>query len=153
MQKRFIGHETRASDHEWLDPEKFGQVEITSEDAEHPIESALTGVGSGWRASSQGEQVIRLLFDGPLRLGRIHVRFDEDDRPRTQEFVLRWSPDQGRSYRDIVRQQFTFSPPLTTQEVEDYAVNLSQVTALELRIAPDIGGGAARASLTELRLA
>lgn len=80
-------------------------------------------------------------------------RFDEDSDSRTQEFVLRWSPDQGRSYRDVVRQQFTFSPPSTTREVEDYTVNLSQVIALELRIVPDIGGGAARASLTELRLA
>jgi hypothetical protein len=153
MRKRFITREARASEHQWLDSKTVGQVEITSEDAGHPIESALTGVGPGWRASSRGEQVIRLLFDEPLRLGHIWLRFDEESDARTQEFVLRWSSDQGRSYHEVLRQQFTFSPPGTTREIEDYAVDLNQVTALELRIIPDIGGGTAQASLKELRLA
>lgn len=96
---------------------------------------------------------IRLLFHQPLRLGRIKVRFVEERDARTQEFVLRWSSDQGRSYRDVLRQQFTFSPSGTTCEVEDYTVNLTDVTGLELRIVPDVSGGNARASLKELRLA
>jgi hypothetical protein len=153
MLKRIISHETRAADEDWLDPAPVAQVEITSEEPGSPIESALTGVGSGWRASSPGEQIIRLHFDEPLRLARIRVRFDEEDQSRTQEFVLRWSTDQGRSYRDVVRQQFTFSPPGTSQETEDYTVNVSDVTTLELRIVPDIAGGTAHASLKELRLA
>ena len=37
--------------------------------------------------------------------------FQEDEQERTQEFVLRWSPDGGQSYREIVRQQYNFSPP------------------------------------------
>jgi hypothetical protein len=79
--------------------------------------------------------------------------FEEREAPRTQEFVLRWSADGGRSYREVVRQQYTFSPPGTGQEVEDYAVDLEGVTALELSIVPDIGGGACRASLSEWSLA
>jgi hypothetical protein len=79
--------------------------------------------------------------------------FDERDASRTQEFVLRWSADGGRTYRDIVRQQYTFSPPGTTQEIEDYAVELEGVTAVELNIVPEIGGGPARASLSEWTLA
>ena len=153
MRKRIISDEGRATQEHWLDTATVGEVEITSEDVAHPIESALTGEGSGWRASSPGEQTIRLLFDHPLTLRRIHIRFDEERAPRTQEFVLRWSPDGGRSYRDIVRQQFTFSPPGTTRELEDYVVELSCVTALELQIVPDIARGAAHASLRELRLA
>jgi len=66
--------------------------------------------------------------------------------------VLRWSKDGGRSYREILRQQFTFSPPGTTREVEDYTVDLNGVTALELTIVPDLSGGNARASLISLRL-
>jgi hypothetical protein len=66
--------------------------------------------------------------------------------------VLRWSKDGGRSYREILRQQYTFSPPGATREVEDYTVNLDGVTALELTIVPDISGGDARASLISLRL-
>jgi len=79
--------------------------------------------------------------------------FREDQRQRTQEFLLRWSSDGGTSYRGIVRQQYTFSPPGTTRELEDYAVDLAGVTALELRIIPDIGGGEALASLAQLRIA
>jgi hypothetical protein len=151
MRKRLIGDDQSDSDEQWLDLDSLAQVAITSEEADHPIESALTGMGSGWRASSQGEQVIRLLFDEPLSVSRIRVGFEES-AARTQEFVLRWSPDRGGSYREIVRQQYTFSPPDTTREIEDYTVNLGGVTLLELRILPDIQGGTARASLKQLRV-
>ena len=67
--------------------------------------------------------------------------------------MLRWSPDGGQSYREIVRQQYNFSPPGVTREFEDYTVDLAGVTALELRIVPDIGGGDARASVAQLRIA
>ena len=93
------------------------------------------------------------MFDEPLQLRRVHVVFQEDERERTQEFVLRWSPDGGQTYREIVRQQYNFSPPGSTREIEDYAVHLEGVTALELKIVPDISGGSARASLAQLRLA
>ena len=65
---------------------------------------------------------------------------------------MRWSPDGGQSYREILRQQFNFSPPGATREVEDYDVDLDRVTILELKIVPDISGGTARASLEQLRL-
>ena len=153
VRKRFIGgQEERSADRRWLDLEALAQVELTSEEAEHPIEAALTGTGSGWLAGGSGEQVIRFLFHEPLRLRRVHVRFDENT-PRTQEFVFRWSRDRGQSYEEVVRQQYTFSPPSTTREVEDYAVDLQGVSVLELRIAPDIENRTARASLSELRVA
>src|SRR6266566_3829595 len=71
---------------------------------------------------------------------------------RTQEFVLRWSPDGGRSFREIVRQQWNFSPLNTIREVEEYRVEICDVTVVELVIVPDISRGAARASLKSLRL-
>ena len=37
---------------------------------------------------------------------------------RTQEFVLRWSPDGGNSVKEIVRQQWNFNPPDSIREVE-----------------------------------
>lgn len=137
----------------WLDLEPLAQVEITSEEADHPIESALIpGRGSGWRAASPGEQTIRLLFDEPLKLRRIHLLFREDQQERTQEFVLRWSPNRGQSYKEIVRQQYNFGP-LAATEMENYRVELDGVTVLELKILPDIRGGSARGSLEELLLA
>jgi hypothetical protein len=138
---------------EWLDVGAAAEVEITSEDSAHPIEGALIAGGGGWRASSVGAQTIRLMFDAPMALKRIYLRFDEQAEARTQEFALRWSPDGGASWRPVLRQQFTFSPPGTTSEVEDYTLALEQVSGLELQIVPDISGGTARASLAKLRLA
>ena len=141
-------------DKEWLPLEQLAQVEVTSEEAEHPVESALLpSGGEGWRAGTPGTQILRLLFDTPQRLQHIRLRFTETAIERTQEFVLRASLDNGQSYQEIVRQQWTFSPQGATSEVEDYQVELSGVIALELVITPDISGGDARASLTELRLA
>jgi hypothetical protein len=83
----------------------------------------------------------------------VNLVFHENEHQRTQQFVLRWSSDAGRSYREIVRQQYNFSPPETTGECEDYAVELDGLTTLELNIIPDISGGPARASLNQLSLA
>ena len=157
MRKRVIrpaATETPAAEQEWLDVEQLAQVEVSSEDAAHPIEAALTLRGDGgWRAAQAGEQTIRLVFDRPQRLSRVWLLFIEADAARTQEFVLRWSPDGGRTFRDIVRQQWNFGPPESIREAEDYRVDLSGVTALELVIVPDKSGGAARASIAQWRLA
>lgn len=136
-----------------LDLERLAQVEVTSESAEYPIESALIpNRGPGWRAGKPGEQTIRLIFDHPLRLGRILLRFNEEEQARTQEFVLRWLPEGQETFREIVRQQYTFSPAGTKQEIEDYRVDLNAVAALELDIIPNISGGPAYASLAEMSL-
>jgi len=66
--------------------------------------------------------------------------------------VLRWSADSGQTFREIVRQQYNFSPPGTVREVEDYGVELEGVTALELRVVPDVGGGDSCASLAIIQV-
>lgn len=157
MLKRVIGQETQvasAPNQQWLNLDALAQVEITSEEAAHPIESGLLpGSGSGWRAAQPGPQTVRLVFDQPQRINHMHLEFQEEELERTQQFVLRWSSNGGESYREIVRQQYNFSPPTTTRECEDYPVDLDGVTTLELRIVPEISGGSARASLAQLRLA
>jgi len=143
-----------AEDREWLDLEQLVQVELTSEDEEHPIESALTmNTGRGWRAQHAGKQTIGLLFDKPQRITHIQVLFEENDGERTQEFVLRYSTDNGATHHEIVRQQYNFSPPDNTRELEDYSVELDGLTMLELIIIPNISGGENRATLSQLRLA
>ncbi len=157
MRKRMVerdNQEVSRTEYHWLNLENIAQAEMTSEDAAHPIESALvSGSGSGWRAAEPGEQTLRLLFDEPQRIEMIHLAFQEEHEERTQEFVLRYSTDGGQTYHDIARQQYNFSSPDSTRELEDYRVNLNGVTALELCLIPDISGGAARASLTEWRIA
>jgi hypothetical protein len=157
MRKRIITpiqQETGSPDQDWLNVEGLAEVEITSEDGAHPIESALLpGRTSGWCAAVPGKQTIRLVFAHPQRLQRIWLSFVEPRTERTQEYVLRWSPDSGQSFREIVRQQWNFNPQGATSETEDHHVELPAVTVLELSIIPDTSGGNAFASLAQLRLA
>src|SRR5256714_13764413 len=156
MRKRLITPIPRDApprDEEWLDLDGAAAVEVTSEEKDYPVESALVpGEMRGWRAADPGTQTIRLIFDQPQRLTRIALVFEETAIKRSQEFVLRWSPDGGRSFREIVRQQWNFSPLNTIREVEEYRVEICDVTVVELVIVPDISRGAARASLKSLRL-
>ena len=157
MRKRIIQQDIQnvsPSNQQWLNVEQLAQIEITSEDSAYPIESALTpGAGVGWRAAQPGEQTIRLFFDEPQSVRHMRLRFQENERQRTQQFVLRWSSDGGQSYREIARQQYNFSPPGTIDEREDYDVELEGVTALELTIVPDISGAPICASLAQFHLA
>ena len=157
MRKKIIGEETAfktTAGEKWLDLEQLARVEVTSEDDSHPIEGALIpGLEAGWRAAEPGEQIIRLLFDSPQKIRQIHLEFIENECERTQEYVLRWSPDQGESFREIVRQQYNFSPGGASTQVEDYQVDLAGVTTLELKIVPHVGGGEAVASLRQFQVA
>ncbi|MEI9892516.1 MAG: hypothetical protein WDN28_00970 [Chthoniobacter sp.] len=47
----------------------------------------------------------------PTDLRLIHLVFTEDTTARTQEFVLRWSAGGDQPTQEIVRQQYTTSPP------------------------------------------
>jgi hypothetical protein len=64
MRKRIIGPDTESvssSHQQWLNVEHLAQVEVSSEDPGHPVESALIpGAGPGWRAAQPGPQTIRL---------------------------------------------------------------------------------------------
>ena len=157
MRKAVIKQEAinpRSNDEaEWIDLEKYASVEVTSEDPNFPIESALAGrEGPGWRAAESGKQIIRLILDNPRALRRVRLEFSETEHVRTQEFTLRWSR-AGEPMTEIVRQQWTFSPQGSTREVEDYQVNLDKVSALELALKPDLRPETAVASLAAWRIA
>lgn len=120
----------------WLDLEAIADVEITTEDPAFPIENALGKTpAKGWRAATTGPQVIRLLFSKPQTIRRIQLQIVDSDSERSQEFVL--IARLGDQLREVARQQWNFSPHGTTEEFEDYSVELSGVTALELKIDPD----------------
>src|SRR5439155_12585347 len=120
MRKRLITptpETVRSRAEGWLDVERAAIVEITSEEKDYPVESIfVSGETRGWRAAEPGPQTIRLVFDQPQRLKQISLVFEEEETARTQEFVLRWSSDGGDSFREIVRQQWNFSPPQTIRE-------------------------------------
>jgi hypothetical protein len=136
---------------DWLNVADTVEVELTSEDPDCPIEGALLlDRARGWRAAVPGRQEIALIWPDPIRVRRIRLVFEEQSETRTQEFVLRASTPDG--IRDIVRQQFTFAPPGTTVEREEYTTNLQGVTRLELAIVPAIDRGDAIATLSEWRI-
>jgi hypothetical protein len=141
---------------QWLNLEKIAVAEISSEDPAFPIEHALgESAARGWRAAGPGPQRIRLLFDQPQSLRRIQLHFADRTSERSQEFAL--MAMVGDELREVVRQQWNFSPQGTTEEIEDYNVELNGVTALELRIDPDRSHDPKQsrhvASLQRLRLA
>jgi hypothetical protein len=157
MRKRLVEPDgpkaSKQADSEWLAVEDLAAVEITSEEPAYPAESVFADGGLGWRAASPGPQTIRIVFDSPQRLRRIWLQFEEPDTERTQEFTLRYAAGGGTPDRELIRQQWHFSPGGSTSETEDYQVDLPEVTALELRIDPDQGRGRAFAALSGWRLA
>jgi hypothetical protein len=137
----------------WLKLEHLAHVEVTSEDSACPIEAVFDSTrGCGWRSARPGKQTIRVIFDSPQEIRRIWLHFAETQAERTQEFTLHWWPDR-QTPREIVRQQWTFSPQGSTTEIEDLKVDLCGVSLLELTINPNLSGGESIASLAEWRLA
>ena len=158
MRKRIVGP-SRASGRQrtgqaWLDLEQIATIEVTSEEPNFPVESVFSSEdGVGWRASQKGVQQIRIIFDQPVTLHRIQLHFLEPELERTQEFSVRWSSAEGGPPKEIVRQQWNFSPAGSTREIEDYEVSLDSVAVLELAITPDLTRREAPATLARWRVA
>jgi len=140
-----------------LDIPAIATVIVSSEKTDHPIEHAFDGQrGSGasrWLAAVPGEQCLIINFDTPQMLHQLVLDIEEPDVSRTQELLLSVSSDGGRTYRDVVRQEYNFSPPGTTYERETWALNTDRITHLAIRITPDKGAQAALATLTSVMLA
>jgi len=76
---------------------------------------------------------------------------EETTRERTQEVRLEASEDGGRSYRQILVQEYNFSAGGATYQREEQRFNLRQVTHLRLTLVPN-KSGSGTASITALRL-
>ncbi len=132
----------------WLDLQTLAQVDMTSEDPEYPAEQAFAtsapgavlaeGAPGGWKAGATGPQVLRLRFDAPQTVCRVLLRFREQQHERMQEFSLSATLRNGHT-QEVVRQQWSFSPGGSTEEEENYTVDLSAVSILTLWIDPDRG--------------
>ncbi len=131
-------------------------VLVTSEDPGHPVDHAFDDHpgqgGTRWLAGESGEQVLILAFDVPQSIRRVLLEVEEREVARTQEIQLACSGDGGRTYRELVRQEYNFSPPGTTFEREDWTVTTEGVTHPRLQIKPDKGGKPSRATITTLAL-
>jgi len=116
-------------------------VQVTSEQGNHPIDNVFDNRqgpgGSRWIADGPGEQTLILVFDSPQTIRKVSLEVEELWVSRTQE---------------LVRQEFTFSPPSTSFEREVWSVAAEGVTHLRIDIKPDKGGRVAQATLTSLSI-
>ena len=139
-----------------IDIAAVATVQVTSEDPRIPWTTpSITQRGPGgtrWVAGEPGEQAVILAFDAPQTIRQIILEVEETEVARTQELQLAVSNDGGQTYRELLRQEFNFSPPGTTFEREDWAVTAEGVTHLRLQIKPDKGGKPCRATITSLVL-
>ena len=145
-------HASSSSD-QCLNLEELASIEVSSEDPLYPFEDALHGAPrSGWKAAEHGPQVIRLIFDEPRSIRRIRLEFRENGPERVQEFEL-YAMTANHARKEVLRQQWTFSPGGSTREIEDYPVELADVTAIELQIDPGRHDKQRIASLQSIALA
>ena len=106
-----------------------------------------------WSADSPGEQLIEVRFHRATSLSRMRVCSVEREQSRTQEMTVWATLNRGEQHRELVRQQFTFSPGGATEEVEEYEFDLQSVSAIQVRIVPSIDGRPAVARVSDLRFA
>jgi hypothetical protein len=92
--------------------DELADVEISSEDAAYPIESALLPGSRQWLARGRFPAARRSGCSSRSRSALHLIRHCvcRNFLPRTQEYLLRWSGDGGQSFREIVRQQWNFRP-------------------------------------------
>jgi hypothetical protein len=141
-----------SSEEGWLDLDHIAGVCVTSESPEYPVESILLDDAAGWRAAVPGTQLITIILDAPRPIRRIQLHFSEPDLERTQEFVLQWASAVAGERKELLRQQWNFSPHGSIAETEDIRVDLNNVLVLELVLNPDIRNGAALGTLKQFRM-
>jgi hypothetical protein len=131
-------------------------IAYSSEDPAHPVEHMLdgqSGPGATRWMSARPDTIEHIVieFDRPQAISRLLYQVEETLRERTQEVRLDVSEDGGRSYRQILVQEYNFSPGGATYQREEQRFNLRQVNHLRLTIVPN-KSGSGTATLTALRL-
>lgn len=135
------------ADIRWLDLDVLAEVTITVGGRR------VARSPHAWSADCPGEQLIEIRFHHPASVSRLRVVSSEVEQSRTQEMTIWASLLRGERHREVVRQQFNFSPNGATEEVEEYAVELEGVSAIQLRIVPSVDGCRAVAHVSDLRVA
>lgn len=159
MQKEIVNSETsniQSPTNGELDIVNVAAVQLTSEDADHPIENAFNqqrGKGASyWAAATSGSQTITLVFARPQVIRKIQLEIEEVEVNRTQALQISVSGNGAQSFEKVLEQDYTFSPPGTTFQQENWIVNLEQVTHFRLTIQPDRDHNLAIAKLSSLIL-
>ena len=158
LRKRQLGslEATRTPPADEIDIASCAAIAYSSENPAHPVEHLLDGVsGPGatrWMSARPDviEQIV-VEFDQPQTISRLVYEVEEATRERTQEVRVEVSQDGGRTYRQLLVQEYTFSPRGATYQREKQRLNLHQVSHLRVTIVPN-KNGSGTATLTALRL-
>ena len=146
----------RSVETDTLDIPSLATVLVTSEVPDHPVDHLFDDSGgpggTRWVAGSAGEQALVLAFDAPQTIRGVAIEVEEPGATRTNVLTVSLSDDGGRTYRERVRQEFTFSPPGTTFEREEWTMPADRVTHVRVVVQPDKGHGTHRATLTSLAI-
>ena len=139
-----------------IDIASCATIAYSSENPAHPVEHLVDGrFGPGatrWlSARPDVTEKIVVEFDQPQTISRLVYEVEEAKCERTQEVRLEVSEDGGRTYRQILVQEYTFSPAGATYQREEQRLNLHQVSQLRLTIIPN-KNGSGTATLTSLRV-
>jgi hypothetical protein len=152
------------SEQSWRPPERPGEIDIarcatlaySSEDPDHPLEHLIDrhcGRGGTRWASARRNATERIVleFDHPQRISCLVYEVEECWQERIQEVRVEVSSDHGRTYRQVLAQEYTFSPRGATFQHEELRLDLPAITHLSLTIVPNKCGSGV-ATLTSLRL-
>ena len=131
-------------------------IAYSSEDLAKPVEHLLdghSGPGATRWISARPDTIQHIVveFDRPEAVSRLVYEVEETMRERTQEVHVEVSEDGARSYRQILVQEYNFSPAGATYQREEQRFNLGKITHLRLTIVPN-KNGSGTATLTALRV-
>ena len=158
LRKRPLEAEAAASGRAANEIDIVGRATISysSEDPAQPVEHLLdgqSGPGATRWMSARADTIehIVLEFDQPQTISRLVYEVEEATRERTQEVRVEVSEDGARTYRQILVQEYNFSPRGATYQREEQRLDLDRVTHLRLAIVPN-KNGSGTATLTALHL-
>ena len=131
-------------------------IGYSSEEPTHPIDNLFDGRdgpgGTYWESSQENRaETLLIEFDQTQTISRLIFEAEERQLERTQEIRLEVSCDGGISFRQLLVQEFVFSPAGATFQREDLRVSLAGASHLRLTVVPN-KNGSGRAKLTSLRL-
>jgi hypothetical protein len=139
-----------------IDIASHAVLAYTSDDPDHPIENLIDGHygrrGTFWAgAKPNTTECIVVEFDQPQSVSCLIYEVEESSCERTQEVRVEVSSDGARTYRQVLVQEYTFSPAGATFQREEQRLNVPPITHLRLTIVPD-KRGSGPAKLNSLRL-
>ena len=139
-----------------IDLAETAAVAYSSEDPGYPIENLLDRNAGPhatcWRsARADTEEHVVFEFDEPQAISRLIYEVEEAAADRTQEVRVEVSEDDGETYRQLLVQEYNFSPAGATFQHEDQRFAVDGATHLRLTVVPNKNGSGV-ATLTTVRL-